>query len=104
LRHWSVEPLDLLRELRRLKPTVVHFSGHGGQRVPGAEPPGRAPAPCRDIVGGPVVAGSEQRYGLFFQDAGGRAQFVSAQAIEETFGAAGSSVKLVVLNACYSDV
>jgi hypothetical protein len=29
---------------------------------------------------------------------------VTAKALEETFGAAGSSVKLVVLNACYSDV
>ena len=27
---WAAEPLDLLRELRKLKPTVVHFSGHGG--------------------------------------------------------------------------
>src|SRR5215468_6548468 len=27
---WAVQPLDLIRELRRLKPTVVHFSGHGG--------------------------------------------------------------------------
>jgi len=26
---WAAEPLDLLRELRKLKPTVVHFSGHG---------------------------------------------------------------------------
>ena len=27
---WAAEPLDLLRELRELKPTVVHFGGHGG--------------------------------------------------------------------------
>ena len=26
---WAAEPHDLLRELRELKPTVVHFSGHG---------------------------------------------------------------------------
>jgi hypothetical protein len=26
---WAAEPLDLLRELRKRKPTVVHFSGHG---------------------------------------------------------------------------
>jgi hypothetical protein len=101
---WAVEPLDLLRELRRLRPTVVHFSGHGGPRVLGEQRPGTAPAPRRDIVGDFDVLGGEQRHGLFFQGAGGRAQFVSAQAIEETFGAAGSSVKLVVLNACYSDV
>jgi len=27
---WAVEPLDLLRELRELRPAVVHFSGRGG--------------------------------------------------------------------------
>ncbi|HEX7837219.1 MAG TPA: hypothetical protein VF469_07130, partial [Kofleriaceae bacterium] len=70
---WAAEPLDLLRELRERKPAVVHFSGHGSQA------------------------------GLAFQTAGGDAQMVSPAAIAETFGAAGSSVKLVVLSACYSD-
>lgn len=70
---WAAEPLDLLRELRKLKPVVVHYSGHGG------------------------------RAGLFFQSADGHAQLVSTAAIAETFGAAGASVKLVVLNACYSE-
>jgi hypothetical protein len=72
---WAAEPLDLLRELRKLKPTVVHFSGHGGQDVAG----------------------------LFFQGPDGRARLVSTAAIEETFDAAGASVKLVVLSACYSE-
>jgi hypothetical protein len=31
-------------------------------------------------------------------------QFVSAVAIQQTFGAAGSSVRLVVLDACYSSL
>jgi hypothetical protein len=70
---WAAEPLDLLRELRKLKPAVVHFSGHGGQR------------------------------GLILQDSEGRAQVVSTKALETTFGAAGDSVKVVVLNACYSE-
>jgi WD40 repeat protein len=70
---WAAEPLDLLRELRELKPAVVHFSGHGGEDS------------------------------LFFQTADGRAQAVSPAAIAETFGAAGDSVKLVVLSACYSE-
>jgi hypothetical protein len=70
---WAAEPLDLLRELRKLKPTVVHFSGHGGHA------------------------------GLYFQDATGRPQVVSTEALQVTFGAAGSSVQLVVLNACYTD-
>src|SRR5215813_12377469 len=30
---WAAEPLDLLRELRELKPTIVHFSGHGARPV-----------------------------------------------------------------------
>src|SRR5438046_9680876 len=41
---WAVEPLDLLRELRELKPTVVHFSGHG------AHPAAMDPAQGRDVV------------------------------------------------------
>jgi len=69
---WAAEPHDLLRELRELKPTVVHFSGHGG------------------------------RDGLFFQASNGDARVVSPAAIAEAFGAAGGSVKLVVLSACYS--
>jgi hypothetical protein len=78
---WAAEPLDLLRELRKLKPTVVHFSGHGGQGM----------------------ADVQQPHGLFFQGHDGRAQFVSTVALEETLGAAGASVKVVVLNACYSE-
>jgi hypothetical protein len=107
---WAVEPLDLLRELRKLKPTIVHFSGHGGPAGAGAYRPGAAPASAPEpeperklvITAGPV--GGQQQYGLYFQGPDGRPQFVSARAIEETFGAAGSSVRLVVLNACYSDV
>jgi hypothetical protein len=70
---WAAEPHDLLRELRALKPTVVHFSGHGS------------------------------RDGLFFQAPNGDARVVSPAAITETFGAAGGSVKLIVLSACYSE-
>jgi hypothetical protein len=70
---WAATPLDVLRELRKLKPTVVHFTGRGGQN------------------------------GLFFQSRDGRAQLVSAAALAETFGAAGASVRLVVLSACYGE-
>src|SRR5262245_54512298 len=57
---WAAEPHDLLRELRAFRPTVVHFSGHGG--------PG----------------------GLFFQAPDGEARVVSPEAIAETFEAAGA--------------
>jgi hypothetical protein len=70
---WAVEPLDLLRELRKLRPTVVHFSGHGGPD------------------------------GLRVQAEDGRAQVVSTAALAEVFGAAGASVKVAILNACYTE-
>jgi hypothetical protein len=84
---WAAEPLDLLRELRRLRPTVVHFSGPGGPDAAGEH-----------------GSDAEPRRGLYFQGPDGRPQLVSTEALEEAFGAAGASVKLVVLSACYSDV
>lgn len=100
---WAARPLDLLDELRKLKPTVIHFSGHGGsgelRQVAG---------PCRDIVGEFGGDGgaddSDCQPGLFFQGPTGRSQLVTASALAEALGAAGASVKLVVLNACYSEV
>jgi hypothetical protein len=99
---WASQPLDLLRELRKLKPTVVHFSGHGSHGEP-AEPR-RDDAPRRDVVGESGPRNGKHPRGLFFQGTDGRAQLVSTAALEETFGAAGASVRLVILNACYSEV
>lgn len=70
---WAAEPLDLLRALRKLKPTIVHFSGHGSVS------------------------------GLMFEGADGHPQLVSGEALERAFAAAGASVRLVVLSACYSE-
>lgn len=95
---WAAEPLDLLRELGRLKPTVVHFSGHG-QRPAGAPRPADDTA-HRDIADAP----RHTQGGLYFHGRDGHAQVVSTAAFVQTFGAAGASVKLVVLNACYSEV
>jgi hypothetical protein len=88
---WAAEPLDLLRELRKLKPTVVHFSGHGAWSADHRLGPA------------PHCQAGEPRQGLFFHGADGRAQLVSTAALEQTFGAAGASVKLVVLSGCYSE-
>jgi hypothetical protein len=96
---WAARPLDLLDELRKLKPTVVHFSGHGGRSEPRA-----GASPRRDIVAEPGAVDGDHQHGLYFQGPDGRPQLVSAAALEETFGAAGASVKLVVLSACYSEV
>jgi hypothetical protein len=99
---WATEPLDLLRELRKLKPTVVHFSGHGAQDVGGVHP--FSPEPSRDVASGAGNNDEEPRYGLFFQGPDNHPQFVSTAALENTFSAAGASVKVVVLSACYSEV
>lgn len=97
---WAVQPLDLLRELRRLKPTIVHFSGHGSQ---GYRVAGPSDGPHRDVVGAVDASSGEQKDGLVFQGEDGWPKLVSTAALEDTFGAAGSSVKLVVLSACYSE-
>jgi hypothetical protein len=77
---WAAQPYDLLHELRKLTPTVVHFSGHRGER------------PIADDVG------------LCFQGPDGGPRVVSAQALQDTFGAVGSSVQVVVLSACHTDI
>src|SRR5262252_1734228 len=51
---WAAEPLDLLRELRELKPTIVHFSGHG------ARPTGTTHREQgRDVVAVTALSGDE---------------------------------------------
>ena len=93
---WAVEPLDLLRELRKLKPTIIHFSGHGGRAgMAGVSEPGARRS--FEIVGA-------ERYGLYFQKSDGSPQVVTTEAIAATFGAAGASVRVVVLNACYGEM
>lgn len=89
---WAVEPLDLLRELRKLRPTVVHFCGNRDPDTGGSRNASDA-----------VPLDGPQRDGLFFQGPDGRPQFVSTAALQQTFGAVGASVRLVVLNACYSE-
>jgi hypothetical protein len=74
---WGVEPQDLLRELRELKPTVVHFSGHGASPVATV-----APAQGRDVVVTGAPAGSELS-GLVVNGANGRSQVVTPEAIAQ---------------------
>jgi uncharacterized caspase-like protein len=64
----------------KLNPTVVHF-----------------------CVGRLAGQGADARAaGVYFQATDGRAQLVAATALASAFDAAGASVKLVVLDACYS--
>jgi hypothetical protein len=94
---WAVEALDLLAGLRRYSPSIVHFGGHG--IAPMLVAPGDRPV-RRDIE--PSVRDNRSA-GLCFQLPDGSAEVVSPAALKDTFRAVGSSVKLVVLNACYSE-
>jgi len=94
---WAVEPLDLLRELRELKPTIVHFSGHGIR-----------PAAATDLAQGRDVAAAaapsgDPPGGVIFDGAGGRGQVVTPDAFVQTLAAVGGQVRLVVLNACFTE-
>jgi hypothetical protein len=72
---WAARPDDLLQALNEDSPSVLHFSGHG--------------------------AGDQ---GLYFQSEDGNAERVGAEGLAQVMQAAGASVVLVVLNACYSEV
>lgn len=89
---WAAEPLDLLREIRLRQPIVVHFSGRGA-------PPDGGSSPTLHGGADPGHGGA----GLYFQGPHGEPRLVSTAALEETFQAVGSSVQLVVLNACYAE-
>lgn len=92
-----VWPSDLVRELRELQPAVLHISDHSG--------PGRVlrdGLPYRDITDKPGSQSREGRHGLYLQGHNGEPHLASAAALAEMLGAAGSSVKLIVLDACYS--
>jgi hypothetical protein len=71
---WAQEPLGLLREIRAIRPAVLHFAGYG------------------DRGGG----------GIYLQRENALAALVSSAALAETVRAAGSSIRLVVFNACYA--
>lgn len=72
---WAVGIDDLMRHLRDLDPTVIHFSGHGGGSA-----------------------------GLMLQDEHGQPQLIEPAALTQLVRAAAHRVRLVVLNACYTTV
>jgi hypothetical protein len=92
--HWTTEAGDLLQQLRRSTPIVVHFSGHGnhagGRRT-------RHRGAHRD------VELAQPNEGLVLHGRDASIHIVSYDIVKEMFGLAGSSVKLVILNACYTE-
>jgi len=95
---WAVRPLDMQQEILRLKPQIVHFSGHG--------------------IGEPLSTASDHRTltpvgtnhlhdeeGLaFIKDATGQAVLVDTEALANLFKHFKNYVECVVLNGCYSEV
>src|SRR5689334_14280684 len=72
---WAARPDDLLQALNEDAPSILHFSGHG--------------------------SGNQ---GLCFQSEDGSVLHVSAECLDQVIRAAGTSVTVVVLNACFSEV
>lgn len=70
---WAVRPADLLRELLRFQPHIVHFSGHGSQ--------------------------SEE---IILEDDDGLSRPVGKQALIGLFKVLKDNVRIIVLNSCYS--
>ena len=70
---WAVRTADLTRTLRERRPQVVHFSGHGGSD-------------------GLILVGKD-----------GRAHPVSETALARLFRTYRDDIRLVVLNACFSE-
>lgn len=97
---WAAQPLDLLRAVRRLRPTVVHFSGHGAGCESGH--PASNLGAQRDAVTADDVE-RPQSSGVYFEGRDRQPQLVSSDALKDTFGAVSSMVTVVVFNACYSD-
>jgi CHAT domain len=96
---WAVSIDDMMRHLNELQPTIIHFSGHGGGSTGiylQDEQRQRAPETRH------VKAASDA--GIYLEDEHHRPQHVSARALTQMIGSAAPSTRIVVLNACYSDV
>lgn len=74
IQRWATRPDDLLQALNEDKPHIVHFSGHGGSTGD-----------------------------LCFLDRDGKSKSVSCDALRAVFHIFRQSVRMIVLNACYSE-
>jgi len=95
---WAVRPLDMQQEILRLKPQIVHFSGHGIGQEPTFTPDKRT------LIAVGVNNVSDEEGLVFIEDATGRAALVGTEALASLFKNFQKYVKCVVLNGCYSAV
>lgn len=70
---WAARPLDILQTINEIKPTIVHFSGHGSSQ--------------------------DQ---LVFQDDNGRTKLISKEALIQTMVSTTDNIELVFFNTCFS--
>src|SRR6185503_3034444 len=75
---WAVNIDEMMRHLNECQPTIVHFSGHGGQAC-------RAAEASRDT-------------GIRLQ---GEHEYVNERALAQMIASAAPSTRVVVLNACF---
>jgi hypothetical protein len=98
--HWAVRSDDLSGLLMRHKPDVVHFSGHGSSAGELVVDPGNEPA-GRDLVSAQAagVPNPANPNGAPVQPVS-----IPAEALARLFGVLKDNVRVVFLNACYSEV
>jgi CHAT domain-containing protein len=70
---WAARPLDTLQAINEIKPTIIHFSGHGSED-------------------------SE----LAFQDDYGNTKLVSKEGIVQTIATATEDVKMIFFSSCFT--
>jgi CHAT domain-containing protein len=95
---WATTIDEMMRHLNELRPTVIHFSGHGGNNASASQ---RGMHSSRDIDCARIA---ENCSGLCLQDERGNPQWVTAHGMTMMLKAAAASARVVVLNACYSDL
>lgn len=93
---WRVSVDEMARHLIRLRPTIVHFSGHGRGHHP------RIDSTARDIVLS-ERAEPKDNTGIYLDDGRGGTQLVTGRGLALMVASAAPSVRVVVLNACYTD-
>ncbi|MEO7734153.1 MAG: CHAT domain-containing protein [Kofleriaceae bacterium] len=95
---WAVSVDELGRHLMQFQPAIIHFSGHGACGTSAPLPP-RSSVTSRDVA----ASGNGEVCGIVLHNESHGSQLVSARGLAMMIKSVGSSVRLVVLNACYSD-
>jgi hypothetical protein len=88
---WAVRPDDLLQALLEVKPDIVHFSGHGGSA-----------AGLNFLDDQRDLKPVSKEEGLIMLDDQGKPKPVGKEALAYLFRILKDNVRVVLLNACYS--